>query len=366
MHTLGTGLHPRDESSPQVFQALVPRSTNRQAGRAFTLIELLVVVAIIALLVAILLPSLNEARREARKVACATGLRHVGQAVAIYQTRYQVYPVSYAYLKNDGTADLDGSAPSLFGQYGYVHWSYYLYGNGQVNDRAFECPEFENRGAPRTNPGSEGADWEAGQIDAANNRSAIPAPQDKQAPRMAYTANAAIMPRNKFTPIMSKGKRVNQFVSESGVKQTSRVIMATEFLNNWRALSKVSADGLLCKSHRPVNVFYHVSSGWDEYKASESSRAGFVYGDYSDRNTFGLRQYNDIIGAEGLIEDVSEINVIGRHHPGGGDDGLGGTTNFLYVDSHVETKTILSTLRQKEWGDRYYALSGNNLVDMKQ
>ena len=57
--------------------------------KGFTLIELLVVIAIIAMLMAILVPALARARSLAQQLLCATNLRGIGSAMALYAHEHE-------------------------------------------------------------------------------------------------------------------------------------------------------------------------------------------------------------------------------------------------------------------------------------
>ncbi|UCD30426.1 MAG: prepilin-type N-terminal cleavage/methylation domain-containing protein [Planctomycetota bacterium] len=79
-----------------------PRNyTKHQLNRGFTLIEVLVVVAIIALLAAILLPSLRQAREQAKIATCQANCKQIGTLITIYRSEYNGYvPIMFNYYSN--------------------------------------------------------------------------------------------------------------------------------------------------------------------------------------------------------------------------------------------------------------------------
>lgn len=325
---------------------------------AFTLIELLVVIAVIALLVGILLPALSGARKEGRAVSCAANIRQVALGVQIYTGDYNYFPPAYVYgSETTGShwrfEDQQVTNPNPVN--GYIHWSYSLLSDGDtgVPEKAFTCPEVHNGGAPATNPGANAADWEPNQTNDAGSQAGSSAefPRDRQARRMAYTGNAAIFPRNKFVPA---GQRRNQLVRDARVQLPSRTILATEFAEAaaWQSVF----DGSKSKSHRPITPFIGGSSGSDVYGEPDiGAQARFFYPPQSEI----LKKYE--LGP-GLIADggLTQLNAVGRHHPGGKDAAYGGTANFVFIDGHVERTTILESMRKQLWGDQFYSLTGRN------
>lgn len=341
--------------------------TRRPASRGgFTLIELLVVIAILGLLISILLPSVTNAKRLAQRARCAANLHTTGRQLLLYANDpgNGKFPPSYMYpLDNDGNYSFTNQPKDH--PYGYLHWSDFLLGEDMLADEQFTCPSMRNGGIPRTNPGPDPGDWEPGQVDQNGN----PQPsaytdgrlEDRQAPRMAYTGNAAVFPRNKFTTLLSGGFRINRLVGPSDMGES--VILATEFIDDWRAITALKDGDKLCKSHRPVNPFVHLGTGTFEYQAPLNNYS-FVYPDSE-----AIRPYNEIAGKPYVIEGQigggsyggTELNAVGRHHVGG-DTTMGGTANFLYVGGQVVAKSVLDTVQDRDWGDRYYSLTGESRI----
>jgi len=73
--------------------------------RAFTLIELLVVVAIVSILSAILFPVFSQAREAAKKSSCASEMKQIGLAAAMYMTDNDgaLYHHHEQWVLDDGT-----------------------------------------------------------------------------------------------------------------------------------------------------------------------------------------------------------------------------------------------------------------------
>jgi prepilin-type N-terminal cleavage/methylation domain-containing protein/prepilin-type processing-associated H-X9-DG protein len=344
------------------------RSSGRgSAPRGFTLIEVLVVIAVLALLIGILLPSLGGARAEARAIRCAAQLRSVGVAVMQYTINDDYFPPSYVYSV-DGDPD-SWRTEDQFGsgsRSGYIHWSAALFSSGGAQEEAFTCPQVLNGGAPRSNPGSNVDDWESGQENDNGNPVGSPTPEDRQARRMAFTGNDSIFPRNKFLssgPLDRKNQLVRPVWIESTARGGANTILATEFAEkkDWRSVFSVSSPNL-SKSHRPVTPFVGGGGGTDVYSEPPyGSTPRYFYPSVNSR----LKE-NTAIGA-GAIEDAgTSLNAVGRHHPGAKSEKFGGTANFVFVDGHVERDTIVKTIEERRWGERFFSITGNNRVNQER
>ena len=354
------------------------------------------VIGIIAILISILLPALQRAREAAGAIKCAANLRSIGQGLASYEADNDDYlPVSYNYTASSIDAGSQTQTPNQ-ATYGYTHWSAYVFSSTEAVD-TFRCPALDYGGFPACDPLP--GNFDNGQTTDMADAGTVPSPAvsavtavdgnntsktylpDNQPIRMAYTLNEALCGRNVYViGTSSTVKRTFHNVRATLVSGPTKTILATEFINEWGIVSATirgGAAGAQCSSFRPVQPFRANNATAGDMNC-DVTLIPVISGTKTLRQTNATDFYttmqvpgghsNDPISDYGagiyLSTDWStRLDWVGRNH-GKQQFYPDGKTNFLYLDGHVELKTMAETVPANsttstpwDWGAVCYSLS---------
>lgn len=339
----------------------------RGARRGFTRIEAVATIAVLGAAGAAL-PAAVFARSAGRADVAQMNMVTLYGGIMQSVNATGKFPLAYVYGTNQTGYEWNPAAqgpvhpdPSN----GYIHWSGMLRNAGYVaSDAIFTSPDVLRGGAPKTNPGPNPADWEPGQINDLGAGAPAALPNDRQAPRLAFAPNAALMPRNKLQAAgsprwaqMVTGISRSPGAAESArpevIEQPMNTTVLTELLvlpgaGGW---SSLACAGGVIKSHRPITPFVGVSAGTDVFNEPNSATiARFAYPNENDILA------DSAVGA-GMIcgGGLTELNAVGRHR-------AGGTAYFVMADGSVRQMTPRASVTSRAWGTRFYSITGNNSV----
>lgn len=255
----------------------------------------------------------------------------------------------------------------------YIHWSYFLFNGGTVSEASFECPSAPNKGAPRANPGADQSDWEPGQVNALRQPPPSPTPRDFQVRRVGFGANAAIMPRNKLSPLVTgqrKARVVQPAWVDGAARGASNTILTADFRASpgYPAMKQIDSSGTnaegIIKSHRPIQPFHGLSTSAGaalsafteplrpQGSSENSATASWRYPNPDRISAPKLPCPGAVDGNTGNV-----LDVVGRHH-------ASGTANFSFLDGHVENTRVENTIKQYRWGEKFYSITSDTSVWM--
>jgi prepilin-type processing-associated H-X9-DG protein len=168
--------------------------------------------------------------------------------------------------------------------------------------------------------------------------------------------NEALCPRGIFQRFFSdrNNVRVYKYIRAGSVKNSAGTILATEIWGSQQAVKTASLVGGedVSASRRPVNGFTGGVTPPDQLYKLHPTKGVFTQAKLSDLA-------KDPSANPGAAV-VTLLDWVGRNHGPYKKDARGydiRKSNFLYLDGHVETKSVLDTLSPFQWGEQFYTLA---------
>jgi len=235
-------------------------------------------------------------------------------------------------------------------------------GANAANAGCFNCPDLNNGGLPPANPTLLNMDPNQTYDPALHNPPTNTYQPDLQVPRISYTLNEAICGRGKMVIGFQSCVRNYQGVNASEVRPAGQTILATEFPDNWKIISDVSYGSsatAVLKSHRPVHAWK--TDGQFGNAGADMEKAGSILGlnrrvTVDDLDSDVANHY--LNGQWTSSNYKTRLDWIGHNH--GHGTFAKKLTNFLYVDGHVETKSVADTVTTWEWGQKFWSMANQN------
>jgi prepilin-type N-terminal cleavage/methylation domain-containing protein len=307
--------------------------------KAFTLIELLVVIAIIAILAAILFPVFAQAKLAAKKTADLSNMKEIGIGMQIYLN------------------DFDDT---------YMQAYYSDAANNNYNWSWMMLPYVKNNGV-FVSPGSPSGGWAPAQFVGNNNGGGYPSPQipntinqDYQVPRLSYTANMMILPRQQQASITS--------VSSTAIDASANTILIaplTDFsgcllttaANTWKSYR----TGTAVTQANQTTLTGDENPGATFFEAMTLATANKTwFGDGTSSQT-GCSTYTNSTSpayqpSSYYNQGDSSANSVRFINP----NRWGNGNNWTYADCHAKFRPFVATIDPNnfQWGHEAYSLGG--------
>lgn len=256
---------------------------------------------------------------------------------------------------------------------GIVHYSGLLLERGYLPDEAlFTSATAPSGGAPRLNPGPNPDDWEPLQInDFGQAFSNDPdQPQDRQASRLGFISNHALMSGNRLNLDLLGTPRGDMMLSrdyvDTIVDPSTLLLAEARYVRNrtdspfddnpWQPLAQVQAsrDGpVTYRAYRPSSAFLGGSS--DRFVYNEPSIGSvvsrFFYPDPRRSEQIPCTQLPTISNGaadSAMLYAPSTMSLFGKQR----------RVWTARIDGGIERLSIHETVVQRRWGEQYHTLTG--------